>query len=140
LCARPYPLHPGGCPNFRRKEGCPPGAPLLGDFYDLARPCYVVWNVFSLGEHARAMRSRHPGWSDRQVYCCLYWQPRARAALEAEIEVFMAGGHGDSCVARCPEAMGLDVTETMRLVGVALEWPPLERAVLVAFAGVRRVG
>ena len=38
-------------------------------------------------------------------------------------------------VNRCPEAMGLDVTATMKSIGVVLEWPPRELAVQVALAG-----
>jgi hypothetical protein len=144
LCARPYPLHSRGCPNFRKKRGCPPDAPMLYDVYDLTLATYAIWNVFALGDHVRSMRSRYPGWSERQLYCCLYWQPRARAQLEAEIAEFLKNGTrlvGADLVTRCPEAMGLDVTATMRTIrsqdnGVDLEWPPVERAVQVAFAGV----
>ena len=137
LCNLPYPLHPLGCPNYGHKEGCPPAAPRLGEHLDLDRPCHVVWNVFPIGDHSRRMRLLHPGWSDRQAYCCLYWQPRARAELEAEVAKFLEE-FGPHEVVRCPEAMGLDVTATMRLVGVELEWPPLERAAQVALAGTRR--
>lgn len=37
-----------------------------------------------------------------------------------------------------PEAMGCNVTETLCKAGVALEWPPVNMATLVAFAGVQR--
>ena len=65
--------------------------------------------------------------------CCLYWQPRARKFLETEIYRFCAsrGGH---VVTRCPEAMGLNVTETLRRAGVEMEWPPVNIALQVAFA------
>ena len=38
----------------------------------------------------------------------------------------------------CPEAMGLDVTTTLRNAGVEIEWPPVEKALQVAFVGVLR--
>lgn len=140
LCAKPYPLHPKGCPNFNHKMGCPPQAPKLDDFFDLSLSCYVIWNAFAIGEHVRSLKEKHPDWSERQLYCCLYWQPRARADLEAEIEKFIHVSRlaGARWVTRCPEAMGLNVTATMRSIGVELEWPPKETAVQVAFAGVMK--
>lgn len=141
LCVLPYPLHPRGCPCFRKKRGCPPDAPRLEEVYDLSVATYVVWNVFPLGDHARSMHVLHPGWSERQARCCLYWQPRARAQLKLEIVEYLKNGCrlvGADLVARCPEAMGLDVTATMRSAGVVLEWPPVEHAVQVAFAGCPR--
>lgn len=142
LCCRPYPLHPRGCPNFKKKDGCPPAAPLLGDFFDLSRPTYVIWNLFDIGKHVRLMSRRHPEWSQRQLYCCLYWQPRARAQLNLEISEFKRSlKKSESAgleITKCPEAMGLDVTSTMSsALDIDLEWPPLEVAYQIAFAGYR---
>jgi hypothetical protein len=138
LCARPYEGHKHGCPNFSAKHGCPPGAPLLPEAYDLAQPCYVIWSVFPFGDHVAEMKRRHPDWSERQAACCLYWQGKARKALEKEISTFRRTlNTNDTCynIERCPEAMGLNVTETMRQVNIELEWPPAKHAVHVAFAG-----
>jgi hypothetical protein len=139
LCVKSYPLHPGGCPNFNCKVGCPPQAPKLQDYFDLRFPTYAIWNVFALGDHVRAMQDKHPDWSDRQLYCCLYWQPRARKDLDVEIQEFLKHGSrllAAKTIVKCPEAMGLNVTATMKLLGFELEWPPRERAFQVALAGV----
>ena len=145
LCVKAYPRHPRGCPNFRSKAGCPPQAPLLADYFDLSRPTYAIWNVFPIGEHVRSMRLAHPTWSDAQLYCCLYWQPRARSQLGIEIVQFTSwlvgqlGNYNEMVeINRCPEAMGLDVSATMKSIGVTLEWPPREFAVQVALAGTLR--
>ena len=142
LCVKPYPRHPRGCPNFGSKAGCPPLAPQLADYFDLSQPTYAVWNDFPIGEHVRAMQVAHPTWSDAQLYCCLYWQPRARTQLKIEVMQFTKWwtcqpDNYDQVVEvnRCPEAMGLDVTATMKSIGVVLEWPPRELAVQVALAG-----
>jgi len=82
------------------------------------------------------MREKHPEWSERQLACCLYWQAGARKQLESEIQKFYRE-HPGLWLVRCPEAMGVDVTGTMRLVGVELEWPPRERALQVALACAR---
>lgn len=135
LCVKPYPLHSKGCPNFDKKEGCPPRAPQLPHFFDLTKPCYVIYNVFDFGAHVAKMRESHPSWSERQVTCCLYWQAGARKALRGLVENFHSD-HPGYASASCPEAMGLNVTATMEALGVELEWPPKTKALQVAFAGI----
>lgn len=135
LCRRPYPLHPKGCPNFGKRPSCPPAAPLYGDFYDLSQPVYAVVNDFNLANHVAKMRAAHPDWSEAQLRCCLYWQPTARSQLAMKINAALAslsGYHAETC----PEAMGINVTLTLRLVGIELEWPPLCIARQVALLAV----
>ena len=138
LCARAYPGHPRGCPNLGKRSACPPLAPLFADVYDLSQPVYAIYTRFDLGAHVAAMRAKHPAWTERQLYNCLYWQGTARVALREEIERFYQtvqtrGFH----VTACPEAMGVNVTETMRGIGVELQWPPRDYTVHVALAGMR---
>jgi hypothetical protein len=149
LCCRPYPGHPKGCPNYGKKPCCPPGAPLFDQVYDLSQPVYAIWNAFPIGEHAARMRALHPEWSDRQLYCCLYWQGTARKQLAKETLYFpvefklrhssyvRAFGFRYEITA-CPEAMGINVTATMAGIGVDLEWPPRVVAYQVALAGIRK--
>jgi predicted metal-binding protein len=141
LCVQPYPLHPRGCPNFAKSPRCPPKVDLLDKVFDLRKPCWVIYNTFSLRAHVRKMQELHPKWSDRQLYCCLYWQGKARKKLKEEIEKFyQANDPLKQClVTTCPEAMGLNVTETIRKIGILLEWPPIDKAVQVAFAGAPRM-
>ncbi len=136
LCRRPYPNHPRGCPNYGKRPACPPAAPLLWDYFDRHRPTYVVWNRFPIGEHAQRMWRRHPDWTERQAYCCLYWQPRARKQLAHAIAFCRKGNRPAGLVATvCPEAMGVNVTETMLQCGITLEWPPRQWAYQVALMG-----
>jgi predicted metal-binding protein len=138
LCVRPYEGHPHGCPNHGRSPRCPPAAPHLFEAFDESGPFYAVYSRFPLGDHVRAMRQRHPGWSDRQLRCVLYWQNSARKKLRAEVALFKeAHPEVDWRVEETPEAMGLDVTATLREVGIGLEWPPAEVATHVALAGRR---
>ena len=90
LCVRSYPNHRHGCPCYARKPGCPPHSPTIHDLILLSEPVYVICNVFDFAAHCKRMRDNHPAWSDRQVACCLYWQPRARNQLLAEVQKFMA--------------------------------------------------
>lgn len=137
LCAKPYPRHPKGCPNFGKRATCPPAVPLYQDMYDLERPVIAVWNVFDLEAHVERMQSKHPDWSQAQLECCLYWQGTARKVLRKKIHQ----AHGtkyEMRVETCPEAMGVNVTATMASIGVELEWPLVTRAVQVALLGCPR--
>lgn len=137
LCTRRYAGHPHGCPNHGKRPSCPPAAPRIHERLDLARPVFIVWNRFDLGAHVERMRARHPDWSRRQLVCCLYWQQGARKKLQAEIVAFLVDNPGTRCrvIVSCPEACGVNVTETMKAVGIELEWPPKRYAYQVALVG-----
>ena len=134
LCVRPYPGHKKGCPNFKEKPGCPPKAPMIEDVLDLYQPVFAIWNCFDMAGHVAKMKEKHPGWSDRQLRCCLYWQAGARKKLRETIKAFLRE-QGRLKVVGCPEACGVNVTETMRSAGIQLEWPPRTVAYQVVLAG-----
>lgn len=139
LCPKRYPGHPKGCPNYGKRRTCPPHAPLFMDIQDIEWPTFVIWNRFDFGAHVWRMRVKHPKWSERQLACCLYWQGTARKKLNEEIEKFKRS-HANYTVTRCPEAMGVNVTETMKHLGIVLEWPPERYAYQVAIGFVRVSG
>jgi len=134
LCVRPYPLHPRGCPNVGKCERCPPIAPLFDVAFNLEQPVYAIVNEFNLGEHVARMKSRNPTWSDRQLRCVLYWQPKARKQLAGKIDRALEGLQGYTAT-WCPKGMGVNVTETLEQAGISLEWPPNAIARQVAFLG-----
>lgn len=134
LCVRPYPGHPKGCPNFEKKEGCPGRVPLAAEVFDLSKPTYFIYSCFDLGSHVKKMKKKHPDWSHRQLVCCLYWQGTARKKLNKKIATFLSW-HKGMIVNTCPEALGINVTETMRQCGVELQWPPETVVTHVAMAG-----
>jgi hypothetical protein len=114
--------------------GCPPGSPVIHQRLDLAVPVYAIVNEFDLAEHVGRMHHAHPDWTQRQLECCLYWQNRARRELELTIVKFLLTNRVDQ-VERCPEAGGVNVTETLHRVGIELEWPPRKIVRQVALAG-----
>lgn len=134
LCCFPYPGHPHGCPNFGHRPGCPPRCPMIHQRLDLMRPTYAIVNAFDLETHVARMRERHPAWSQRQLECCLYWQPSARKGLGKEITRFLLLHLGDVVDCR-PEAGGVNVTETLCRAGIILEWPPKKIARQIAIGG-----
>jgi hypothetical protein len=96
-----------------------------------------VANVFQFGEHVARMRAIHPAWSDRQCACCLYWQGGARRKLRTAVDDWLTQHPAPTPwrVIRCPEAQGVNLTETMRGVGVELEWPPVRLAYQIVLVG-----
>jgi predicted metal-binding protein len=136
LCVKEYPNHPKGCPNFGKKKGCPPSAELFDEVYDLSKPVFAIINKFDFKSHTDKMRKLHPEWSNRQVECCLYWQPSARKELLKHIKHFKEE-HREYTIEPCPEAMGVNITETMKKAGIILEWPPETVTYQIALAGIR---
>ena len=138
LCVRPYPNHKNGCPNYGKKKGCPPGVPMFDKFYDLSKPIYAIYNKFDFKGHVERMKVKHSSWSKRQLECCLYWQGTARKNLKERIEIFGRLTARRYVVNTVPEAMGVNVTETMKRVGIELEWPPVYMTYQIAMAGMKR--
>jgi predicted metal-binding protein len=137
LCKRPYYNHPEGCPNFGVKDGCPPQVKFYDQEYDMTRPVYVIYNVFDFAVHVAKMRNAHPEWTQRQLECSRYWQGTARKALRQKIAAFLKD-HPEYEANACPEAMGVNVTETMKGLGIELEWPPVNKTYQIALAGIRK--
>lgn len=135
ICTRPYYRHPKGCPNYGKKTGCPPAAPYYDQVYDLSQPVFAICNVFNIRAHIVKMRTKHPEWSEYQLRCVLYWQGTARKMLKQHIIGFLKQNKGYRIEA-CPEAMGINITETMAQAGIKLEWPPQNIAYQIALAAV----
>jgi predicted metal-binding protein len=135
LCKKPYYNHPKGCPNFGVKEGCPPHVKFYDQEFDLTKPVFVIYNVFDFAAHVEKMRKAHPNWTQRQLECSRYWQVSARKALRLKISAFLKE-HPEYVANTCPEAMGVNVTDTMKSIGIELEWPPVNKTYQVALAGI----
>lgn len=131
LCQRRYRNHRHGCPNYGIKPGCPPREIWNHD------PAYAIITEFDLGAHVERMRALYPEWSKYQLVCCLYWQGTARKVLKEEIVRFLRLYSG-YVVDPTPEAAGVNVTATLKAVGIELEWPPEKIVRQVALAYQRR--
>ncbi len=132
LCFKPYPNHPKGCPNHNQRESCPPKVLLWMDVCDTYNATWLYWTKFDLAAHRERMRAKHPNWSRRQLDCCLYWQGTARKPLRNYLKSQMLPGF---FITTCPEAMGVNITETMKNIGIELEWPPEHFTYQVAMGG-----
>lgn len=132
LCTSAYPGHPRGCPNFGKKESCPPQVPMIDKVLDLKDAVWAFWVDFDLSIHREKMRKRHPKWSRRQLDCCLYWQGTVNKKLRETVGQRLLT---NSRVVYCPEACGVNVTATMKTIGVILEWPPVNIVRKIALVG-----
>ena len=134
VCKKPYRNHPKGCPNYGKRDICPPKAKLLHEILDCERMIFCVWNKFDLDAHVNKMKIKHPNWTIYQLRNCLYWQGAARKQLRILAERLLKDYKG-MMVLYCPEACGVDVTATMKTVGIELEWPPEKYTYQVALLG-----
>lgn len=137
LCLRKYYNHPKGCPNFGKKEGCPPNCKTIDKIIDLDKPIFVIWNAFNFAAHCMKMKQRHPDWSKRQIECCLYWQPTARKQLKNIIHKFEVNHPHKLVIVKNPEGAGVNLTATMKNIGIDLEWPPINIAYQIVLAGYK---
>jgi len=115
-CRLPYPNHPKGCPNFPR---CPSERP---DFRDLN---FKQWKAviveFDLKRYKELRREKYPNATDRQLGNLLYWQGRVRSALWKKANSILTLG---GMILDIPEASGVNIFETMILVGIKIERHP----------------
>ncbi len=104
--------------------------------FDLSKPVYIIYNKFDLRKHVDSLKLKYPNWSEHKLYCCLYWQPKARKQLLNEIIKFRKQFTNYS-IEKTPEAKGIDLTATMKSIGISLEWPPKNITYQIALAGIK---
>lgn len=122
ICIKKYKNHKKGCPNYGKKPDCPPDAPMFDQVFDITKPIYAIYSTYNLNAHVEKMRVKHPQWTETQLLNVLYWQGTARKYLKDNIalfnELFRSKGYYSTT---SPEAMGVDVTLTLKNVGIDLE-------------------
>ena len=137
LCTRFYKNHKRGCPNYGKKPDCPPIVPMFDEIFDISKPVYAIFSAYDLESHVNKMEERHPNWSEAQLLNVLYWQGTARKQLKSCIfefnKEFKKKGYYST---NSPEAMGVDVTKTLKNAGINLEWPARKKVYKIAMAGI----
>jgi len=63
LCRAPYKGHSKGCPNYGKKQGCPPQK-LINEVFDFNRDMYIIYTEFPVGKFAEKMRKKHSKWKE----------------------------------------------------------------------------
>ena len=137
MCIKRYHGHPKGCPNYGKKDVCPPAAPMFDQVFDISKPVYLIYYKFDIGAHAKKMKEKHPNWTEIQQYNLLYWQGTARKSLKKNIQEFKGiYGNKGYYVVLSPDAMGVDVNSTLDKIGVKLEWPARKYVYKIAMGGI----
>ena len=83
------------------------------------------------------MRENHPAWSDRQLRCVLYWQPKVRKELTMMCKHFQECREG-TIFTLTPEAMGVNVIATAEHLGIPIERRPKRLVHKIALVGYPR--
>ena len=133
-CKLPYPGHRYGCPNYDRKEVCPPQAPLIEDFFNLNKPLLLIAIKFDLANHIRRMRVLHPKWTDRQARCVLYWQSGVNNDLKIAA-LQLCNKRPELTYTLLPEAMGVNVLTTALDAGIPVKIKPIDIVYKIALLG-----
>jgi len=132
LCCTPYEGHKKGCPNFGKSPTCPPNVRPFEEIINIHDSILAVCLMFDLGAHAEKMKQKHPHWTEKQQYNCLYWQGGMRSTLKKLCEDTIKPGQ---IYLLLPEAHGVNISETLKNVGLILEWPPKKYVWKVAIIG-----
>ena len=121
-CLLPYPNHPKGCPNYGKKQICPP---FSKPFHEIIEPPFhIVIESFDLEAQAKKMKKKHPEWSDRQCRNLLYWQKGVVKRLKEKAKKFINSQNEDFVLLEVPEANGVNVFKTCENVDIILERVP----------------
>jgi len=135
MCIRPYHNHPKGCPNFGKKEGCPPNIPMFDQVYDINKPIYLIINEFNLLEHVNNMKKTHPDWSNYQLYNSRYWQGKS-ISVNKKVSYAWINEHSNLVLTNWVENMGVDLVKTLKQSDIDLVFKEkLEIARRISCAG-----
>ncbi|MCP8323816.1 MAG: hypothetical protein L6N96_06545 [Candidatus Methylarchaceae archaeon HK02M2] len=135
-CRLPYIGHPKGCPNYGKRETCPPKAPKYRTIVN--HPYYLIAFQFDLEIHTKRMKELHPSWSNRKARCLLYWQGSVKKKLRDEALSFISSQEDDWILLETPEANGVDVFKTCERVGLILEKNPRKIVWKILIIGKRK--
>lgn len=136
-CTLPYYNHPKGCPNFGKKVGCPPFSPKFEEVY--MQPFYMVMEFFDIETHVIKMKEKHPKWTEKQCRSLLYWQKNLNKKLENNANEFMKKLSTKNIeLVKTPEAMGINMFETCKNVGVLLERNPKKMVIKIVIIAIRK--
>lgn len=137
LCLRPYFDHPKGCPNYGRRSDCPPQANRFLEVFEDS--VYVAAVIFNFEDYLNLKRAEHPDWTERALRNPRHWQGHLRSELKKFVSEKLANNsdYGDTAILN-PEAMGINVTQTCKSVGLLLEWPPQKIVCRVALIAQKR--
>jgi hypothetical protein len=131
-CTLPYPNHIAGCPNFGKRQDCPPEAPYFLDIY--RSRAFVAFLCFDFEKYLEIKKQIHPDWTDKALRNPRHWQDHLRMVLKKSVaDTLKMSELSDYEAVYNPEAMSVNVHATCQAVGLELEWPPQKKMHRLAF-------
>ena len=130
-CLDPYPRHPKGCPNWGKKEGCPPNIRYFPNVYSTS--VHIAAVRFNFADYLELRRQDHPDWTDRALRNPLYWQGHVRHELNQFLFEYLSE-HPEITgeIVFNPEAMGVNLFATCQKAGINLEQTPKNNVYKIA--------
>jgi hypothetical protein len=123
LCKQHY-YHNGnantGCPNYGEKEGCPPEVLHIKEAYDM-NSIHLLTIQFPFEEYIDIKREINPTWTNRALINQRHWQGHLKSLLNTFWED-IEDRYPEHNVIKNPEAMGVNLEETMKKLGIQLQW------------------
>jgi len=135
-CKLPYPNHPKGCPNYGKRNACPPFTKPFNEI--IKEPFYLVIEKFDVIAHAKKMKERHPDWTERQCRNLLYWQKSVVSRLKKKAYSFAKSKGEDFIVLEIPEAHGVNLFITCKNIGIDLQIHPQDVIRKIMIIGKRK--
>jgi len=134
-CRLSYSGHPNGCPQWGKRDICPPRAPMLYDFMD---PTMLVVMEFDLEDFVNRYRERTE-YTKRQTFKWLssgiWWQGRARKLLREVCQKIVNDNPDNMVYTIMPEANGVNCFAMCRKFGIPIVPRPTKRVFEVALVG-----
>lgn len=132
-CKLPYPGHPNGCPNYRKKRDCPPNTPFIFDI--LEEPFWLVGIRFDIKNKGKPIEN-YSSFSEEN--CCCFPPGQNENIFRQEIQKTL-GKESDIQILYKPEAYGVDVFKTCKDNDLDLEFfPPKKYLWKIVVAGKKK--
>ncbi|MGI6484602.1 MAG: hypothetical protein ACOX0R_03195 [Candidatus Dojkabacteria bacterium] len=120
LCVQPCYNYKRGCPNFGKKEGCPPNLKHISEEYDM-NSIHILLLKFPFGEYFAQRKEVHPDWTDRALINPRHWQNHLKACLNREWEN-IKDDYPEHTFIQNPEGQGVNIVETLEGYEIEMEW------------------
>ena len=120
LCTQQYYKHKKGCPNFNRKNGCPPTIYHISQEYDLSS-IHLLYVKFPFLDYISKKGEIHSDWNLRQLANQRHWQGHLRSSLD----MYWGSIRKDYPYYRKisnPEGQGVNVEDTLKQYDIQLDW------------------
>ena len=120
LCRQAYYKHPKGCPNYNRRENCPPNTLHIFQQYD-PLSIHILCVKFPFLEYISQKELLHPDWTVRALTNQRHWQGHLKGEVRRYWEE-IKGEYPLHKLIENPEGQGVNVQKTLKRYDINLKW------------------